>query len=191
MPALPYPVTGTVYKGPHQGISIITKTVDIGLGGDTVDIYVSNGSELALSQTVTLKHTSSSETLTATTDSVTGGYTFDLADLASYSDDDEYTVTVDTRSNKVFDNQAIAKTVAVDRQEKIHDENYPLPVVLAENLISHPFVQGNVQRNFTITRSDGQPDREIITFADGRKFYADYSYNAAGRVTQITKWQKL
>ena len=187
MPDIPNIISGIARKGPFQGISIVSSTIVD--GGQEINIYVSDGTEFAESETITLTHTSSEEELTATVNS-SGEFTFDLANLPSYTSGDAFTLTLDTRDDKEDDNQGISKTVAVDREEKIHDENYPLPVSQVVQLNSHPFVKGNVQRDFVITRSDGQPDSETVTFADGSSYKMDFSYNSSNRLIRTTRWIK-
>ena len=192
MPLPPYVITGTVRKGPNEGYSRISGTVDSG-GGQTVNLSVSDGIRTANSQTVTLKHTSSAETLTVTTDG-SGQYSIDMANLTTYAVSDAFTVSVDTRSSNDSSFQLSRNGVDVrsrilsDAQGKVHDENYPFPVVLGTKLIGHPQVTANVQTDWTITRGDGQPDSETVTLPDGSQYTRTFSYNSGGQLTSITRW---
>ena len=193
MPLNPYVITGTVRKGPNQGFSRVSGTVDGG-GGQTVNLSVSDGVQTANSQAVTLKHTSSGETLSATTNS-SGQYSVDLADLTTYAVNDAFTVSVDTRSGNDASFQItrngvdIRSRVLSDVQGKVHDENYPLPVVLGSKLVGHPQVTANVRTDWTITRGDGQPDDETITLPDGSQYNRTFSYNTNGIMTMRSRWE--
>lgn len=194
MPNVPHIVSGNVRKGPLQGISIVSTTIQgEGEGGQTINLFVSHGVQVAVSQTVSIAH--SNGTLTATTDSL-GDYSIDLASLSSYSFGDALTVTVDTRDSTsenldVSHRTAKAyKQVLVDKRGKEFDELYPLPVIPSFQLNSHPNVVGNVETSFTITREDGQPDSETVTLPDGTQYRRTFGYNNDNRVVYRGRWIK-
>jgi hypothetical protein len=192
MPLDPYIISGTARKGPFQGIKVVSTTVNSS-GGEVINIYVSEGSELAISRTITFNNVSSGETLSSTTDS-SGEYSVNLANLTTYTIGDPILVTLDTRDNVNLDNQGISKAVQIDRQNKIHDENYPLPVQIAESLRSHAFVVGNVQTEWTTTRDDARPETETVIFPDGSSYRMTFIYAEIGSRTYIktrSRWQKL
>src|SRR3990167_9419945 len=129
MPLTPYIVEGVVRKGPKEDYVEIDSTV--GVGGSTINVYLSDGVELATNQTVTLTH--SSGTLTGITDS-NGQYNLDLANLSSYSEGDAFTLKIDTRStnNENLDITHRAakayKVVPVDIRGSSYNEDYPFPI---------------------------------------------------------------
>lgn len=61
-------------------------------------------------------------------------------------------------------------------------------------LISHPLVQGNVQTDWTITRSDTQPDTETVSFSDGSSYTMTFTYGTVGaennRLITRSRWIK-
>jgi len=69
-------------------------------------------------------------------------------------------------------------------QEKVTHEN-PLPVdTPGDRTINDPAL------SFVYTRSDGQPDTETITLANGDIHQRTYSYNSNGFLISRSKWQK-
>lgn len=196
-PNPPHVVSGTARKGPLEGISEIVTTIQ-GSGGQTVNLFVSSGSELATSQTITVIHTSSNEELTATTDS-NGDYAIDLASLTSYSSGDEIKVKLDTRTaipvTEGLDNNHKAakarKVVIVDNRGTDYDEVYPLPVSLGLLLRGHVDVYANCDTSWTITRQDGQPDSETVTLPNGDQYTRSYNFDSNNRIISRTKWTKV
>lgn len=186
MPNSPYVISGIARSGPHQGIVSISTTIDSS-GGKEVDVYVSEGSEVAVGQIIIVSHSNGS--LSGIVNG-SGEFSIDLANLSSYSVGDSVSIILDTRSSKTLDKQGISKTVLVDRTEKIHDENYPQPVFQVESLRGHPHVVGNVQTDWTITRGDGQPTSETVTYPDGSSFRRTFKYTGDNLTTR-SRWVKL
>jgi len=198
MPQNPYVIDGVVYKGHNEGYTIVTTAIGSS-GGETINIYVSSGSELATSQTVTLTHVSSKETMTYTTNGA-GQYLFDLANLTeTYTEGDEITINIDTRTsntNTSLDTESVAsarKIVIVDKFGNIYDEKQPMMVIPAEQLISHAHVVGNVDTAYTYSGTETRPAAETITFSDGTQYRRTLTYdsNSPKRITNRSKWQKL
>ncbi|HEC65532.1 MAG TPA: hypothetical protein ENI23_09570 [bacterium] len=192
MPNESYVITGTVRKGPYEGRSIVPKTILSAGGENDVDISVSQGTELAISETITLTHTSSGETLTIETES-DGTYVLDLADLPSYIVGDAYTLLIDTRTSNITDPQDIAKTILVDRRNKVHDQNYPFPIEIVPQLISHAHILGNVDTVWFTTRDDARPESEVVTFADGTSYVQTTTYAMIKNRTYVktrSRWIK-
>lgn len=46
------------------------------------------------------------------------------------------------------------------------------------------------ETEWTVTRADGQPDKETITKPNGDKFYREFTYNATGILIKRTGWIK-
>lgn len=44
--------------------------------------------------------------------------------------------------------------------------------------------------NWTVTRGDGQPDKETITLPNGDQFQRFFTYNAKGILIERTAWEK-
>ena len=61
------------------------------------------------------------------------------------------------------------------------NENDPLDV----------WTHADPETEWTVTRSDGQPDAEIITKQNGDKFKRYFFYNATGILIRRTAWQKI
>ena len=166
MPLTPYIVEGVVRKGPKEGYVEIDSTV--GVGGSTINVYLSDGVELATNQTVTLTH--SSGTLTGITDS-NGQYNLDLANLSSYSEGDAFTLKIDTRST--------------------NNEDYPFPIKQVLQLFGNLNVMENCDTSWTITRSDGQPDIEKVTLPDESQYQRTFSYNSDSYLISRSRWVKI
>lgn len=47
-------------------------------------------------------------------------------------------------------------------------------------LVCHPDVRANVQTDWTITRQDGQPDDESVTFTSGDIYKRTFTYGTVG-----------
>ena len=131
----PHLVIGTVRKGPYEAKSIVSSTVGSG-ANTTVDVYLGGSTRLATSQTVTLTHTSSEETLTTTTDS-NGKYSIDLSGLTSWSAGDAFTITVSTISTAALSDTSLLSGVRpvmlVDSDRSGHSRDYPLPVQMVND----------------------------------------------------------
>jgi len=135
VPAQPtnYIVEGKVTKGPLEDISTESKTI-LDAAGETVNLALSDGTEIAVGIVVTITHISSEETITRTTNSL-GEYSVDLANLvSSISVGDAYNVSATTitktfelleRSHKASKSM---KIIPVDKRGDEYTENYPLPV---------------------------------------------------------------
>ena len=202
MAAVPYILTGTVRKGPLEGYSDIQTTVTAD-GGETVDIYVSEGIELAASQTITVENTTTNESLTGTTDS-SGVYTIDLQNFTSGATvGDAITIIVDTRTaiplsegvEITYRAAKAYKNVLVDKRGTVHDEDYPLPIVVRTQLNGYPDVVGNCSTAFDYgSRTDGQPETVTLTFDDGLRVRRTFTYITVGSIdvpSSWTRWEKL
>jgi len=184
MPGIPNVIAGVARKGPYEGYSLNSYTVIA--GGQTLSISVSDGGELAKSQTITLKHTNG--TLTATTNS-NGEFSFNLGSLSSYSEGDAFTLEMDTLSDSV-DDPEVRMVMLRDSRGKLHDDDYPIPFKPVIQLNSQPFVIGNPSRFDSITRGDLQPDYTELTFPNGEVYRQTLSYNSDGVVIGWTSWVK-
>ena len=47
------------------------------------------------------------------------------------------------------------------------------------------------ETEWTITRTDGQPDKETITKPNGDQFYRDFTYNSNNILIKRSKWKKV
>ena len=71
-----------------------------------------------------------------------------------------------------------------------------VPFALGGSGLAGPFqrivtVEFEPQREWTITRSDGQPDDETITFENGSQWKREFTYNAMGILIKRSQWVKL
>lgn len=196
MPSIPYVISGIARKGPYEGYSLTSAIVGSG-GGDTINIYVSDGTDLAASQLITLTHVSSGETISDTTNS-SGQYTINLAVL-NYSVGDEITIVLDTRTTNTELQQYThlgadaRKVILVDKLGNTYDERYPMQINPGEQLISHAFVKGNVSTTWTTTRVDARPETETVTFPNGTSYKMTFGYSTIGTRSYISsrsRWEK-
>ncbi len=173
-------------------------------------LFETNG-DFVTSATLTLTH--SSGTLSNTSND-SGEYQFNLGNLSSWSVGDSISIS----ANKAGKGRKTITTTAKDGGETINitleetndltpfDDgtkqrvlNFsiltsfdgekitrlnPVPVESSEiDLLNNP------QWEWTITRSDGQPDSETVTFADGRVYKRTFSYTS-NILTKRTKWER-
>ena len=170
-----------------------------------------NDSKSNPSNSAIIEFKSANATKTTASDS-SGKYLFDLADIdyvsgetISYSVKDKYNneyysgsfvvsgsnktlnVTLSVREN--------AEVVRGNRDTQIYgiggrpiSQNNPFPVTNVNN--SEIDLVNNPATSWTITRPDGQPDKETITLASGDVYYRTFTYTS-NILTARSKWQKL
>ena len=191
----PYIIGVTAYKGIYEGYTKLSLTVDDG-GGQEAILSLSGGTELAISQLITLTH--SSGILTETTNS-NGQVVFDLANLGSYSEGDTVVLSMDTKSSHTENQESLhrgakaQKNILVDKFGKAYDETYPFPINLFDKLNGHPDVMGNVKTEiaFAFASPDSRPATETVTFVDGVQYRRTFSYDSGKRLIGRSRWEKV
>ena len=90
---------------------------------------------------------------------------------------------VDSNKNKVDQSRESYADDAKARRVFIVDDAGDSTV-----LRGHPDVNANVSTAWTITRADGQPDSENVTFDDTSEYTRSFTYDGEGFMTARTKW---
>jgi len=82
------------------------------------------------------------------------------------------------------------KAILADYEGKNYGFHYPLPVQGTDSDID---LIRNPQREWTITRADGQADSETVTFADGTQYRRTFTYSGGSPDVLIrrSRWEKL
>ena len=170
--------------------------------------------DAASSAQITFTINSLSKTVTSNT---SGQYVIDLADIG-YTTGDEATYSVNDEFNNEYyigtfiisgENKSLDVTLSArDKDtmvlppfnrsinifnpggEVVSDDN-PFAVKLVGHLNGHPEIGGNVSTTWTITRTDGQPDAETVTFPDGKSYQRNFTYNIEGFLTIRSRWIRV
>lgn len=147
-----------------------------------------------------------------------GQYTFNLSsigftsgEVVSYSVHDKYnneiysgtfTVSGDTTSLSVtlalrtskqlvypgFNRGVVVHNIGGEPVSKLN----PFPVVMSEGISNYADIDlvNNPSTTWSITRSDGQPDYEEVTFANGDVYRRTFTYNSNNMLITRSAWVK-
>ena len=198
MPSVPYFVEGVVKKGPLQDYTETNTTIVQADGGATLNLILGSGTSIGSSLTVTLYNATTGESITTTSDA-SGNYALDAANLASgYTDGDSIRVSVSdldssARTNvndsmhnfKKFQVSANAdRNLLSDRRGNEFTSNYPLPVEIANDIIS------SQNPSSILTYSGGNLSTETLTIR-GLQYRKTYAYDGGGNLTSESAWNQL